>query len=106
LEVAIGSGRNLPFYLRGLQLPGIDFVLPSSISPATGRLSSVGIDVSPIEADAQHLPFADDRFDTAVCTLALSSIPDPAAAISEMHRVLHPGGQLLVPGISQAPTER
>jgi hypothetical protein len=44
----------------------------------------LGIDITLIEADAQQLPFADDRLDTVVCTLALSSIPDPSAAINEM----------------------
>ena len=80
LEVAIGTGRNLPFYKRGIQLTGIDFS-PAMLDIARGRAAGLGIDVTLIEADAQQLPFADDRFDTVVCTLALSSIPDPGAAI-------------------------
>jgi ubiquinone/menaquinone biosynthesis C-methylase UbiE len=95
LEVAIGTGRNLPFYPRGLQLTAIDFS-PAMLDIARDRAAALGIDVALIEADAQHLPFADDQFDAVVCTLALSSIPDPAAAINEMHRVLRAGGQLLV----------
>jgi ubiquinone/menaquinone biosynthesis C-methylase UbiE len=102
LEVAIGTGRNLPFYPRGIQLTGIDFS-PAMLEIARGRAAELGIDVALIEADAQHLPFADHRFDTVVCTLALSSIPDPAAAINEMHRVLRPGGQLLVVGHVASP---
>jgi ubiquinone/menaquinone biosynthesis C-methylase UbiE len=102
LEVAIGTGRNLPFYPRGIQLTGIDFS-PAMLEIARGRAADVGIGVTLIEVDAQHLPFADHRFDTVVCTLALSSIPDPAAAINEMHRVLRPGGQLLVVGHVASP---
>jgi 2-polyprenyl-3-methyl-5-hydroxy-6-metoxy-1,4-benzoquinol methylase len=102
LEVAIGTGRNLPFYPRGIQLTAIDFS-PAMLDIARGRAAKLGIDVTLIEADAQHLPFAADRFDTVVCTLALSSIPDPAAAINEMHRVLRPGGQLLVVGHVASP---
>jgi ubiquinone/menaquinone biosynthesis C-methylase UbiE len=102
LEVAVGTGRNLPFYPRGIQLTGIDFS-PAMLDIARGRAAELGIDVTLIEADAQQLPFADDRLDTVVCTLALSSIPDPAAAINEMHRVLHPGGQLLVVGHVASP---
>ena len=65
---------------------------------ARGRAAELGIDITLIEADAQQLLFADHRFDTVVCTLALSSIPESAAAINEMYRVLRPGGQLLVVG--------
>jgi ubiquinone/menaquinone biosynthesis C-methylase UbiE len=102
LEVAIGTGRNLPFYPRGIQLTGIDFS-PAMLEIARGRAAELGVGVTLIEADAQHLPFADHRFDTVVCTLALSSIPDPAAAINEMHRVLRAGGQLLVVGHVASP---
>jgi ubiquinone/menaquinone biosynthesis C-methylase UbiE len=102
LEVAIGTGRNLSFYPRGVQLTGIDFS-PAMLEIARDRAAKLAIDIILLEADAQHLPFADDRFDTVVCTLALSSIPDPAAAINEMHRVLHPGGQLRVVGHVASP---
>ena len=102
LEVAIGTGRNLPFYPGGIQLTGIDFS-PAMLDLARVRAAELGIDVTLLEADAQHLPFADDRFDAVVCTLALSSIPDPPTAINEMYRVLHPGGQLLVVGHVASP---
>jgi ubiquinone/menaquinone biosynthesis C-methylase UbiE len=96
LEVAIGTGRNLPFYPRGIQLTGIDFS-PAMLDIARGRAAALGVEVTLIKADA------DDRFDTVVCTPALSGIPDPAAAINEMYRVLRPGGQLLVVGHVASP---
>lgn len=46
-------------------------------------------------APAEAMPFEDDTFDTAVATLVLCTVPDPAAAISELARVLKPGGRLL-----------
>jgi SAM-dependent methyltransferase len=48
-----------------------------------------------VEAPAERLPFEDDRFDTAVATLVLCTVPDPAAALREIVRVLRPGGRFL-----------
>jgi SAM-dependent methyltransferase len=48
-----------------------------------------------VEAPAEALPFADDTFDTGVATLVLCTVPDPAAAVAELARVLKPGGRLL-----------
>lgn len=45
--------------------------------------------------DAHKLEFADASFDTVVCTFSLCSIPDDAAAVAEMKRVLRPGGRLV-----------
>ena len=48
LEVAIGTGRNLPFYPRGIQLTGIDFS-PAMLEIARGRAAELGVDVTLIE---------------------------------------------------------
>lgn len=48
------------------------------------------------QADAHALPFDNASFDTVVCTFGLCAIPDTDQAVSEMHRVLRPGGSLIL----------
>jgi ubiquinone/menaquinone biosynthesis C-methylase UbiE len=57
-----------------------------------------------IRADAQKLPFRDETVDAVNSIAALQLVPDPAAALAEMRRVLRPGGRLavMVPTAGQA----
>lgn len=95
LEVAIGTGLNLPLYPKGVRLTGVDFS-ESMLRGAKQRARDVGCAVDLRRADAADLPFTDDSFDTVVCTFSLCAIPDDRGAVSEMKRVLRPGGRLLL----------
>lgn len=95
LEVAVGTGRNLPFYPSGTTITGVE-LSPAMLAIAARRAASLGLDVDLREADAQALPFDEASFDTVVCTLSLCAIPDHTTAIAEMARVLRPGGHLLL----------
>jgi ubiquinone/menaquinone biosynthesis C-methylase UbiE len=95
LEVAIGTGRNLPCYPEDTAVTGIE-LSPAMLAIARQRAADLGRDADLREGDAEHLPFADASFDTVVCALSLCTIPHPAAAIGEMKRVLVPGGRLLL----------
>ena len=95
LEVAIGTGRNLPYYPADVSLTGLE-LSPQMLAFARRRAADLGRPVELHEGDAEQLPFADGSFDTVVCALSLCSIPDPAAAIAQMRRVLTPGGTLLL----------
>jgi len=95
LEVAIGTGRNLPFYPAGVTITGIE-LSPAMLAIARQRAADLGRDADLREGNAEHLPFGDASFDTVVCALSLCTIPAPAAALGEMRRVLRPGGRLLL----------
>jgi ubiquinone/menaquinone biosynthesis C-methylase UbiE len=95
LEVAIGTGRNLPHYPAGAAVTGIE-LSPAMLAIARQRAAGLGHDVDLQEGDAERLPFGDASFDTVVCALSLCTIPDPVAAIGEMNRVLVPAGRLLL----------
>lgn len=95
LEVAVGTGRNLPHYRPGVTITGVD-LSPAMLALARGRATELGLVADLREGDAEQLPFPDASFDTVVCALSLCSIPQPAAALAEMHRVLAPDGTLLL----------
>src|SRR5487761_386750 len=95
LEIAIGTGRNLPHYPAEATVTGIE-LSPAMLAIARQRAAGLGRDADLLEGDAEHLPSGDASFDTVVCALSLCTIPDPATAISEMKRVLVQGGRLLL----------
>lgn len=95
LEVAVGTGHDLPYYPDGVELTGVD-LSPAMLAAARRRAAALGRPVALVEGDAQDLPFADGDFDTVLCALALCTIPDQRRALAEMHRVLRPGGLLLL----------
>lgn len=95
LEVAVGTGRNLPLYGDDVRLTAID-LSPGMLAVARDRAAALGRRVDLREADAQQLPFADTSFDTVVCTLSLCAVPDLHTTVAELHRVLRPGGRLLL----------
>jgi ubiquinone/menaquinone biosynthesis C-methylase UbiE len=95
LEVGVGSGLNLPLYGPAVtHVFGLD-PSPELLRLASRRAADLAIPVSLLRASAEHLPLADAVFDTIVMTWTLCSIPKPIAALTEMRRVLRPGGRLL-----------
>jgi ubiquinone/menaquinone biosynthesis C-methylase UbiE len=95
LEVAVGTGRNLPHYPADVTVTGIE-LSPAMLAIARQRAASLGRDADLREGDAEQLLLGDASFDTVVCALSLCTIPSPAAAVGEMRRVLAPGGRLLL----------
>jgi ubiquinone/menaquinone biosynthesis C-methylase UbiE len=95
LEVAVGTGRNFGFYPEGVRLTGIE-LSTEMLAIARRRAVEVGFQADLRQGDAQALAFPDASFDTVVCTFSLCSIPDDRKAVTEMKRVLRPGGILIL----------
>ena len=95
LELAAGTGRNLPFYRSGVELTAIE-LSSAMLAIAERRAGELGRPVDLRLGDAQSLEFPDGAFDTVVCTLGLCTIPDDRAAVAEAKRVLRPGGRFLL----------
>jgi ubiquinone/menaquinone biosynthesis C-methylase UbiE len=94
LELGFGSGLNVPHYPGAVT--GVWAVDPSGVGRrlAERRVQSAPMPVRHAAFTAEVLPFADQRFDSALSTFTLCTIPDVAAALRELYRVLMPGGEL------------
>lgn len=104
IEIGLGSGHNLPFYdaARVTEVIGVD---PAGelLAKAERRAATVAFPVRMEALDGESLPFEDKSADTVVVTFTLCSIRDPMRALSEMRRVLRPGGKLLFAEHGAAP---
>jgi ubiquinone/menaquinone biosynthesis C-methylase UbiE len=96
LEVAVGSGLNLPHYG-----PDVDRAVGVDLSrgmlwEARQRVATLARPVALVLMDAQRLAFPAASFDTVAISLALCTVPDPAAALRELARVCKPGGRVVL----------
>jgi SAM-dependent methyltransferase len=95
LEIGAGTGLNLPHYPAGLD----ELVLAEPGPRIGGHIdlgrAPAGVAARLQRAPAEYLPFEDGSFDTVVSTLVLCTVGDPRRAVSEVVRVLRPGGRLL-----------
>ena len=95
LELGAGTGLNLEHYPDTVT----ELVLTEPFEPMAKRLrerlAEDGRPAQVIEAPAESLPFDDASFDTVVVTLVLCTVDDVPATLTEITRVLRPGGRLL-----------
>jgi ubiquinone/menaquinone biosynthesis C-methylase UbiE len=93
IELGFGSGLNLPHLPA--RVTGIWTVEPSRVAVklAARRIAESPVEVHNGALDGQRLPFDDARFDSALSTMTLCTIPDGEAALHEIRRVLKPGAR-------------
>jgi ubiquinone/menaquinone biosynthesis C-methylase UbiE len=93
LEIGVGSGMNLPLYRDGAsEIIGLD-PEPRLLAMASTKITRVPVRI--IEGSAGSIPLRDGSVDSVVSTWSLCSIPDVAACLREVRRVLKPDGQFL-----------
>ena len=90
LEIGAGTGLNLPYYDVGASpLIALD-VDRDGLLRLTARSRRAFL----VQASVEALPFRDGAFDTVVSCLVFCSVPNPAAGLKEVHRVLNRSGEL------------
>ena len=97
LEVGAGNGLNFAFYDPD-RVERVEAVEPDSamLRYARERAAKARVPVNLTQAPVENLPFADESFDSAVITLVFCSVNNPLRGLSEVRRVLKPGGALLM----------
>jgi ubiquinone/menaquinone biosynthesis C-methylase UbiE len=96
IEIGGGTGANLPFYGPAVE----ELVITEPEEPMARRLERKlsafpALPARVVRAPAEALPVEDGAFDYAVSTLVLCTVDDPPRSLSELRRVLKPGGQLV-----------
>lgn len=96
VEIGFGTGANLPYYPSAVDV--VFGVEPNDgmARRAAQRIAASRVSVQVVGATAERLPFPAGSFDTAVSTLTLCSVSDPATALQELRRVLRRDGRLIV----------
>ncbi len=104
LEVGFGSGTNLGFY----DPTKVERLFALEPSEGMRRKAAKAVSASPLDIEwlglpGEEIPLEDDSVDTVVLTYTACTIPDAAAALAQMRRVLKPGGRLLFSEHGAAP---
>jgi len=96
LEVGVGTGLALPRYTAQKRVTGID-LSAEMLDRARARVQRLSLcNVAGLhEMDAEATGFEDSQFDIAVAMFVASVVPDARRLLSEMRRVVRPGGHLL-----------
>ncbi|HZR81421.1 MAG TPA: class I SAM-dependent methyltransferase [Candidatus Binatia bacterium] len=92
LDAACGTGRHTAYLVeRGHRAIGVD-ATPEMLARARERVPGAEFR----EGTLERLPVETATIDLAVCSLALTHVPDPTRAIAEIARVLGPGGRFVL----------
>lgn len=95
LEIGAGTGWNLPHYHAATRVVTVE-PDPSMAGRLPEKAEQASVPLEIVAARAEALPFPDASFDAVVSTFVLCSVADPPRVLAEVHRVLRPGGRLIL----------
>ena len=94
LEIGCGTGATFPYYSEGLEHVVATEPDPYMLRRARKNAARLAKTLDIQQAPAESLPFEDASFDTVVSFFVMCTVADPLRALSEVRRVLRPGGEL------------
>lgn len=95
LEIGIGSGTNLKFYNKNMDLTGIDFS-KGMLKLAREKCKKLHLEnVKLMEMDIENMDFPNNTFDSILSTCVFCTVPHPEKGLKEVYRVLKPGGKVI-----------
>ena len=93
LELGIGSGANLKYYPRGLDVTGVDFS-EKMLAKSKLKRDRLCLDkVKLVKMDIEDMSFEDESFDMLYSTFVFCTVPNPENGLAEAYRVLKKGGR-------------
>jgi SAM-dependent methyltransferase len=92
LELGSGVGANLRYLPAGSRLVAVE-PNPAMHGPLRARAARAGIELDLHPTVAERIDLPDESVDAVISSLVLCTVPDPAGAVSEVLRVLRPGGR-------------
>jgi len=95
LEIGVGTGKNFDYYPADARITAIDFS-EQMLKQAAQKRERKNINVELEVMDVQLLYFADNSFDTVICSFVFCSVPSALKGLKEVYRVCKPGGQVLL----------
>ena len=95
LHVAAGTGNDFKFFPVGMDIVSID-ISPKMLERAKIKAAAYKGSIELREADVHNLDYPEATFDTVTTVFTFCSVPNPIAGLQELHRVLKPGGQILM----------
>ena len=102
----LGSGAGTDSLVAALMVGpegsviGIDMT-PEMLEKARAGAAALGMEnVTFVEGEAEHLPFADESFDVVISNGVIDLVPDKDEVFTELHRVLVPGGRIQIADVT------
>jgi ubiquinone/menaquinone biosynthesis C-methylase UbiE len=94
LEVGIGTGKNIKYYPKNVDLTAIDFskgMLSKAIKKNNNKSK-----INFLRKDIQETDFDSDKFDTVIASYVFCSVPDPVKGLKEIKRICKNNGKIIL----------